>query len=115
MDKNELRRLEKAAKEKDKKHLLEWGKQFEDQIRQEYERNFKKELSEAVDNFCVAIVYTLHFCELTKFGNKRCNEFMDDLFETIELFRLKAYNPVDYKKQLRKDGITIFNDELEDK
>ena len=35
MDKNELRRLEKAAKEKDKKHLFEWGKQFEDQIRQE--------------------------------------------------------------------------------
>lgn len=114
MDKNELRRLEKAAREKDKKHLLEWGKQFEDQIRQEYERNFKKELSDAVNNFCVAIVYTLHFCELTKFGNKRINEFMEDLFETIELFRLKAYNPEDYKKQLRDEGITVFNDELEE-
>lgn len=115
MDKNELRRLEKAAKEKDKKHLLEWGNQFEDQIRQEYERAFKSELSEAINNFCVAIVYTLHFCELTKFGNKRINEFMDDMFETVDLFRTKAYNPTDYKKQLRKEGITIFNDELEDK
>ena len=115
MDKNELRRLEKAAKEKNKQHLLEWGKQFEDQIRQEYERAFKQELAEAVDNFCVAIVYTLHFCELTKFGNKRINEFMDDMFETVDLFRTKEYNPTDYKEQLKQEGITIFNDKLEDK
>ena len=106
---DELRRLQKAARDNDRKKLLEWGNQFEDQIRQEYENAFKKEVADAVDNFFVAIVYTLHFNEHTKFGPKRLNSFVDDLFVTIDLFRTKEYNPEEYKEQLRKDGIHIFD------
>ena len=54
MDRNELRRLEKAAREKDKKYLLEWATQFEDSIRRDVEKFYKnlytEQLSEGIDN-----------------------------------------------------------------
>ena len=114
VDRNELRRLERAAREKDKKHLLEWAEQFENQIRIEYENAFQKEVSEAIDNFCVAIAYTLHFSEKTKFGEKRIKEFLDDTFVTVDMFRKGEYSPEEYKKQLNDAGIKIFSrkDEL---
>lgn len=108
MDRNELRRLEKAAREKDKKHLLDWAMQFEEQIRQEYEDAFQKELAEAIDNFCVGIVYTLRFGEYTNFGNKRIDNFMNDLFITVNMFKTGESNPDAYKKELEESGIKIF-------
>src|SRR5699024_7699815 len=97
-----------AAREKDKKHLLEWAEQFENQIRQEYENAFQKELGDAIDNFCIAIAYALRFSEKTKFGNKRIKEFMDDVFVTVDMFTKGEYSPVDYRQELIKSGITIF-------
>lgn len=108
VDRNELRRLERAAREKDKKHLLEWAEQFENQIRQEYENAFQKELGDAIDNFCIAIAYALRFSEKTKFGNKRIKEFMDDVFVTVDMFTKGEYSPEDYRQELIKSGITIF-------
>lgn len=88
-NRNELRRLEKAAREKNKKHLLEWAKQFDDQVRKEYEHAFQQELGDAIENFFLAIAYSLRFSEKTKFGRKRINEFLDDLLITIDLFRTR--------------------------
>ena len=71
IDKNEVRRLEKAAREKDKRKLLDWAVQFEGQIRNEldkqYEEEYHKNLLDAIDNFCIAIAYTVHFCEHKNF------------------------------------------------
>ena len=41
MDRSEFRRLERAFKDKNKEKLFEWGQQFEDQIRREYERHYE--------------------------------------------------------------------------
>ena len=110
-DKNELRRLEKASKEKDKRKLIEWGLQFEDTIRQEYEKDFEetvqKELLLSIDNFITAIIYTLHFNEKCKFGGKRIDDFMEDLIATVDNFSNGSYNPEEYKQILKKDGIEI--------
>ena len=63
MDRFELRRLEKAAREKDKRHLIDWAKQYEDQIeanlRKEYEKVYQEEIQNSIDNFVVALSYTL--------------------------------------------------------
>ena len=71
MDRAEIRRLQKAARDKDLRKLAEWGTQFEESIRQEYKREFdkrlEKELNLSIDNFILAIVFTLHFNEKTKF------------------------------------------------
>lgn len=108
-DMNELRRLQKAARENNKQHLIDWLKQFDDQIRKDYENAFQKELSGAIENFCVAIAYALRFSEKTKFGNKRIGEFMDDVFTSIDMFARGEYSPDDYKKELLESGVTLFN------
>ena len=38
INRNDIRRLEKAAREKDKKHLLEWADRLEQQISQDLKR-----------------------------------------------------------------------------
>lgn len=113
-DMNEVRRLQKAAREKNKQHLIDWLNQFDYQVRREYENAFQKELTEAIDNFCVAIAYALHFSEKTKFGEKRIKQFLDDTFVTVDMFRKGEYSPDEYKKQLNDAGIKIFSrkDEL---
>lgn len=110
VDMNEIRRLQKAAREGDKKHLVEWFMQFEDQVRMEYERAFQSEVGDAITNFCIAIAYTLHFNEKTKFGNKRIKDFMNDLFVTVEFFKLGEYSPEEYKAELEKEGIDLFKE-----
>lgn len=107
INREEIRRLEKAAREKDKKKLFDWAKQFEEQIAKYYEDYFKKELGNSIDNFILTIVYTLHFNESTNFGGKRIDSFMKDLLETIDMFRRGEAVPDDYREQLKKDKIYV--------
>lgn len=111
LDKNEIHRLVKAARDKDLRKLADWGTQFEDSIRREYDRQFEKkfkeELSLAINNFIIAIVYTLHFNEKCKFGGKRIDDFMEDLLATIDNFTDGSYSPDEYKKILKEDGIIV--------
>lgn len=111
LDRNEIRRLQKAARDKDLRKLADWGTQFEETIRQEYEKSFdetvQKELLSSIDNFITAIVYTLHFNEKCKFGGKRIDDFMEDLLATIDGFKDGSYSPEEYIEILKKDGIEI--------
>lgn len=105
LDRNELRRLEKAAREKDKKHLMEWAVAYEDMLRREYEKAYEDEIQNAIDNFLVAIVYTLHFNEKTKFGPKKLADFMEDLMVTVDMYRMGEYKPDEYLEELKKCGV----------
>lgn len=107
INREEIRRLEKAAREKNKQKLFDWAKQFEEQIAKYYEDYFKKELGNSIDNFILTIVYTLHFNESTNFGGKRIDSFMKDLLETIDMFRRGEAVPDDYREQLKKDKIYV--------
>lgn len=109
VDRNEVRRLQKAAKDSNKLALGEWARQFEAQVRQElekqYEEFYKQQLAESIDTFCIAIAYTAHFSEAFKLGKKRLPEFMEDLFVTVDMFSRGEYNPDDYREELEKCGI----------
>lgn len=111
MDRSEFRRLERAFKDKNKEKLFEWGQQFEDQIRREYERHYEnlyiETLQEAIDNFSIAIAYTLHFSETIAMGADKLPSFMEDLYVTVDLFRRGEYKPEDYAEELKKCGIFI--------
>lgn len=108
LNRNELRRLEKAAREKNKQHLIDWLSQFETQLRIEYEKKFQEEIGETIDHLLIAIAYSLHYSEETKFGKKRLNKFMDDLLAVTNGFKTGDYSVEDYKKQLKDDNIIIF-------
>lgn len=107
LDKNELRRLQKAAKDKNIEKIHDWAMQLEMQLCQQYERVFQDELAESLDNFILTIVYTLHFHESTKFGKKRIGEFMEDLLETVDMFKRGEAVPEDYQKALKEEGIIV--------
>lgn len=108
INKDEIRRLERAARDKNKEKLVDWATQFEEQMRAEYEREYKKELGTSIDNFILTVVYTLHFNEATKFGNKRIKSFVNDLFETVDMFRRGEAVPDDYRKELAEDKIYVI-------
>lgn len=101
-NRDELRRLEKAAREKDKRKLADWAMQFEDSIRREYEKAYEDEIQNAIDNFLVAIVYTLHFNEKTRLGPKKLPDFIEDLMVTVDMYRTGEYKPDEYLEELDK-------------
>lgn len=119
MDKNELKRLEraddKAHKKKSREPLYEWGiqleQQLEDKIKKYYQKLFKEQLGQSIDWYIIAIAYTLHFNEKTRFGPKRIQDVMDDLTATVNMFNTGEYNPLEYKEILKNEGIILNNKE----
>lgn len=89
-----------------------YGANLERRIRAElqkkYDEKFENELGQSIDIFILTIIYTLHFNEKTKFGNSRIDNFMTDLFATVDMFRTGECNPDEYMQELEKDGINLI-------
>ena len=111
INRNEIRRLEKAAREKDKRHLIDWADKLEQQIQQDIERQleyrYNLELGNAVDTIMVAVAYALYFSEETSLDKNNIADFMHDLFVTIDLYRTGEYKPEDYVQQLKDVGVSV--------
>ena len=111
---NELNRLHRCAKNKDKKEIIKWGQEFEDRLNKKYYEIYKKQymiwLEETFKDLDVALMYTLHFNESTKFGNKRLKSVMDDLAVTMQGYYRKEFSRKEYNKMLEDDGIKILED-----
>lgn len=107
----ELRRLEKAAREKDKKKLIEWLTQFENQVNNNlriiYETMYQDEVQNSVQNALTAIVYSLYYSEETYIDKDNLADFMSDLFITLDMFRTGEYTPKDYEEELAKENIFV--------
>lgn len=112
LDRNELRRLQKAAREKDMSKLVEWGIQFENTIQARYNRLCKEELEKqvrlAIERYMITIIFTLHFNEKLKFDGDTIEDFMQDVMATIHGFDTDEYSLEEYKKMLKDDNILYF-------
>jgi hypothetical protein len=106
-DRNELRRLEKAAREKDKTKLIDWGKAFEKRIVELYEKEYINILQHSINNYMLVMIFSLHFNEKTKFGKKRIDDFMEDFIEVVNGFTRGEFNPQEYEEMLNKDKIYL--------
>lgn len=110
-DTNELNRLQRCAKNKDKKEILKWGEDFERRLAEKYRKRYKdhylEEYAERLKDIDTALMFTLHFGETTRFGNKRLKEVMNDLAVTIKGFYNGEYNRKEYREMLINDGIKI--------
>ena len=111
---NELNRLQRCAKNKDKKEIIKWGQEFEAMLNKKYYEIYKKQytiwLEETFKDLDTALMYTLHFNEQTRFGNKRLKSVMEDLGMTMRGFYRKEFNRKEYNKMLKDDGINILED-----
>ena len=113
-DTNELNRLHRCAKNKDKKEILKWGQDFEARLAELYHKRYKdyylKEYEERLKDIDTALLYALHFGETTKFGNKRLKEIMEDLSITLKDLQDGVFKRKEYREMLTKDGIKIEKD-----
>ena len=111
INRNELRRLEKAAREKDKTKLADWIKNFENYLdnnfRRDYMKAFQEELNHNIENIFTAVVYTLYYSEENYIDKENLADFMSDLFVSLDMFRTGEYTPKDYKDQLEEERVTI--------
>lgn len=111
-DTNELNRLQRCAKNKDKNEIKKWGQDFEHRVNEKYYELYKKQymiwLEETFKDLDIALMYTLHFNEYTKFGNKRLKSAMDDIAETLRGFYKGEFKREEYKKMLEDDGIKLM-------
>lgn len=111
MNRYELRRLEKAAKEKDKKHLQEWADQFENQLSLFYETKCEKIYQEQrksdIDVMFTTLMYVFHFSEEINVDNDKISGFMADLMATFDCFSTGEYKPEEFKDILAEDGLII--------
>lgn len=112
LDRSELRRLQKAAKEKDMVKIIEWAMQFEKTIQSSYNRLCQQELEKqvrtAIERYMIVIIYTLHFSEKLQFDEKTIEDFMKDVKATIKLFENEEYSLEEYKQMLKDDNILYF-------
>ena len=110
-DTNELNRLQRCAKNKDKKEIVKWARDFELRLSELYHKRYKEyylqEYAERLKDIDTALLYVLHFGESTKFGNKRLNETMNDLSVTIKDMHNGGFTRNEYREMLTKDGIKI--------
>ena len=111
VSREELRRLEKAAREKDKTKLIDWIRSFESQLdnkyRHDYEKAYQIEVNNTIQNTFSAIVYALYFSEETYIDKENIADFMADLFVTLDMFRTGEYTPQEYKEILEKERVCI--------
>lgn len=118
MNKNEMRRLKKALKDKNEDKLLEWAILVEEQCQARANRIFKQEYDKLLTKFMevaeTALLYVLHFSESTKFGQKRLLNFWQELEVTIDLLANKEYELKEYQDELMKDKIYIKLPEMDE-
>ncbi len=113
-DTNELNRLQRCAKNKDKKEIIKWGRDFEQRLSELYHKRYKEyylqEYAERLKDIDTALLYVLHFGESTKFGNKRLKDTMEDLSVAMKDLHKGTFKRAEYREMLSKDGIKIEKD-----
>lgn len=111
LGREEIRRLQKAARDNNKQKLTDWVYQFEGQIdtliRKSYEQHYEDEIANSVSNFLTAVAYTAYFSEENYVDKNNIADYMADLFVTVDMFRTGEYTPQEYREELEKCGVTI--------
>lgn len=107
----DIRRLEKAAREKDKKHLNDFLKQFENQTadtyRKAYDSQYTKTTEDFADVFTTIMVYNLFFSDETLIDKSNIHRFIDDMNATFILLGKGELSEKEIKESLQNEGIAI--------
>lgn len=107
LNRDEFRAIKSFSKEQMEKWLQNYYNKVYNKLRKEFDNAYKDELDNSIQNFIIAIGYTLHFNENISLQHDELASFMEDLFVSVDLFRTGEYNPEDYREQLKEDGIIM--------
>lgn len=109
LTRDEYRTIKNMSREEMSKWIRYHNSMMSTKIQSDYQQIYDRELSNAIQNFIIAIVYTLHYNEDLHLQHDELDSFMDDLFYSVDYFRTGEYKPGDYVEQLKGDGIFIPN------
>lgn len=111
MDRYDVRRLQKAAREKDTKYLFEWAtdleRRYRAQLTRMYDEAYDRTLADGIETILVAVVYTLYFSEETQLRDGAMQSFMEDMLATLDCYRTGEYSPTEFKEQLASAGVQL--------
>lgn len=108
---DDVRRLEKAAREKDKAHLTEFLKQYENQVaetyRIAYERKYEQMTNQFAAVFNLVFWYTLIFSEDTWVNKDNLKGFIDDFNVTYAMVGTGELSEIQMREDLKKEEVNI--------
>lgn len=108
---DDIRRLEKAAREKDKNHLRTFLAQYENQVadtyRLAYEKRFEEMTEDFSDTFLTVMMYCLIYSEETLINKDNIKGFIEDVNVSYTMLGKGELKEVELKDQLIKDGVSL--------
>lgn len=112
--KEDVRRLEKAAREKNKAHLSEFLKQYEYQIAETYRIAYEKKYEDMTNQFAavfdIVFWYTLIFSEDCWVSKEKLEGFISDFNVTYAMVGKGELTEKQMREDLQKEGVNIKDD-----
>lgn len=109
LSRDDYRKIKSLSKEEMERWLQNNQTLTYNALRKEFEANYKDEIDNSVQNFLIAIAYTLHFSDEVNLSHDELASFMNDLFVSVDMFRKGEYRPEDYAEDLEKEGVKFSN------
>ena len=105
LSREDYRKLKSFSKEDMTKWLNYRDNIIYNELRKEFESQYQDEINCSIENFLIAIWYTVHGSEEIHLQNDELNSFMEDLYATVDMFRTGEYKPEEFKELMEQDGI----------
>ena len=105
LSREEYRKIKTMSKETMERWLSNRNASMYEQLRKIFEKEYQDEVNSSINNFLVAIAYTLTFTEEISIEKGAIAGVIEDLMVTVDMFRTGEYKPQDYEKQLKENGV----------
>lgn len=107
LSREDYRKIKSYSKEDMTKWLNYRDNIIYNELRKEFESQYQDEINCSIENFLIAIWYTLHYSEEITLKHDELASFMEDLYATVDMFRTGEYKPEEYKAIMDEDGINF--------
>jgi hypothetical protein len=107
LNRDEYRKIKNMSKEELERWLERRNTLTYESLRRVFEKEYQDEVDNTINNFLIAIVYTLVFTEEIHLEKGAAAGVIEDLLATVDMFKSGEYKPEDYEKELKEAGITF--------
>lgn len=107
LNRDEYRKIKSMTKEEMEKWLERRNMLTYESLRRIFEKEYKVEVDNSINNFLIAIVYTLVFTEEIQLEKGAAAGIIEDLLVTVDMFRTGEYKPEEYEAAIKEAGVTF--------
>lgn len=107
LSRDEYRNIKNMSKETMEKWLSNRNASMYNQLRKVFEKEYQDEIDCTINNFLIAIAYTLVFTEEINLEKGAAAGVIEDLLVTVDMFKTGEYKSEDYEKALKEEGVSF--------